>query len=60
MWYLFTFAVGCIYPNCVTSEIPFMLWGTFSFTTLFYFKHRRLMKLTLVHHEYIRVVDMSV
>ena len=49
-----------MYPNCVIFEMPFMLWGKFSFTTLFYFKHRRLMKLTLVHQEYIHVVDMSV
>jgi len=49
-----------MYPNCVTSEMRFMLWRTFSFTTLFYFKHRSLMKLTLVHQEYILVIDMSV
>jgi len=49
-----------MYPICVISEMPFMLWGTFSFTTLLYFKHRRLIKLALVHQEYIHVVDMSV
>jgi len=49
-----------MYPTCVTSETSFVLWGMFSFITLFYFKHRRLMKLTLVHQEYMHVVDMSV